>query len=221
MRFALTADHCAFFNKHAFIELEGVLPLDQLADLKKNAEETLATRLRLPAAQISKRSTSELFLAGYDLWRDNDAIKKTTQKNAFARLALELFQTPSLRYGFDQLIYTTQGVPPLFSEPYTLQEISCLSPLAGALILPLEDLPHSLPFFPVPIHSGNGLFISSSLPIPWPELFATPKLRLLMIVYAMKKTHFRPDTRDPHAAHLKKLGYAFNDPLKNSLHPLL
>jgi hypothetical protein len=221
MRFALTADHCAFFNKNAFIELEGVLSLDQLADLKKNAEEALAARLRVPTAQINKRSTSELFLAGYDLWRDNEGIKKITQKNTFARLALELFQTSSLRYGFDQLIYTAQGAPSVFSEPYTLQEISCLHPLAGALILPLEDLAHPLPFFPLPIDRGNGLFISPSLPIPWPELFATPKLRLLMIVYAMKKTHFRPDTRDPHAAHLKKLGYAFNDPLKNSLHPLL
>src|SRR5579863_3768855 len=212
MPFALTADHCAFFSKNQFIEFEELLPQTQVATLKKDVEEALAARLKIPVAQLGKRPASELFLAGYDLWREKDAIRKTTQKNVLIKLALELFQTQRLRYAFDQIIYTTQGIPSSLSAPCTLQEISCLHPLTGALILPLEDLTHPLPFFPLPLRSGSGLFISPSLSIPWPELFATPHLHFLMIVYGMKKTYFRPDTRDPHASQLKKLGYAFNEP---------
>ncbi len=168
-----------------------------------------------------ERPSSELYQAGYDLWRDNDTIKKTAQKNTFAMLASELFQVLPLRYAFDQYIYTTKGSPSPLSESFSLQDTSCLSPLAGALILPLEDLIQPLSFFPLPVKAGSGLYISPSLPIPWPQLFSVPGLRFIVIAFAMDKTFFRADTRDKHAVHLKKLGYAFNDLLHNSLHPIL
>jgi hypothetical protein len=221
MRFALTSDHREFFNKNNYIELEGIIPSDQIASLKKSVDETLATRLRLPVAKVADRPPLNLFQAGYDLWRDSEAIKKIVQKNAFASLASELFQILPIRCAFDQYIFTAKGSPAPFSQPFTLQDASCLSPLAGALILPLEDLIEPLSFFPLPLNIGSGLYISPSLSLPWPQLFSTPGLRLFMIGFAREKTSFRADTRDPHAVNLKKLGYAFNDHLKNSLHPIL
>jgi hypothetical protein len=221
MRFALTADHREFFVKNNYIELEGLLSADQIATLKKNTDEALAARLRIQPRKLMELPASELFQAGYDLWRDNDEIKKTVHKNTLATLASELFQAVPLRCAFDQSIYTTQRTSSVFPEPYALEQTSCLSPLAGALILPLEDLMEPLSFFPVPVNRGNGLFISPSLPIPWPKLCETPGLRLLMIGYGMGRTFFRPDTRDPHAVNLKKQGYVFNDALKNSTHPVL
>jgi hypothetical protein len=53
------------------------------------------------------------------------------------------------------------------------------------------------------------------LTIPWPQLFATPDLHVLMIAYAENKTSFRPDIPDMHAQ-LKKFDYAINYMLEES-----
>lgn len=193
----------------------------QAVSLKKHAVETLEKRMRLPLAKLIQRPSSELFFSGYDLWRDCDAIKKITHRNTLAALASELFQIPTLRLGFDQVVLIDPHSTSPFAEKFSLQETSCLSPLPGALILPLEDLSSPLPFFPMPLKIGNGLFLSSTMPIPWPELFSTPGLQFFMIGFAAEKTFFLGGTRDPHAVTLKKLGYVFNDLLKNSLHPIL
>jgi hypothetical protein len=218
MRLAITPDHKEFFSKNGYIELEGMLPVSAVTEVKKSAEETLAARLKIPAAKLNAQPAAALFQAGYDLWRDNEVVKRVAQKKDFALLASELFQITPLRLAFDEYLCATDGCP--FSERLTLQETSCLSPLAGALILPLSDLPKG-PSFPMPLNAGSGLFISPSLPIPWPELFATEGLRFLIIAFAPKKTLFCADTRDPHAVNLKRLGYVFNDQLGDLLHPIL
>lgn len=220
MRFALTADHREFFLKNHFIELEEILSLEKTASLKQMLEESLAKRLHTSPPKLIQKSPSELYQAGYDLSRESPLLKKTTHKNTFALLASELFQLPFLRYGFDQYII---GIPsslsPLSTAP--LQEISCLSPLAGALLLSLHDLSTPLSSFPFPQKAGHALFFSSTLPIPWPELFTTPDVYFLLIAYAQEKTLFRPNTSDPHASSLKKLGYVFNDFLSDAHHPVL
>jgi hypothetical protein len=221
MRFALTADQRDFFNRNSFIEFEEMLSSDQAIALKTNADQVLAARLHIPKENLARQQSSALFQAGYDLWRDNEIVKKTEQKNAFAALASELLQILPLRFAFDQYILTARGSNSPFSQSFTLQETSCLFPLAGALILLLEDVLQPFADFPLPLKSGNGLFISPSLPIPWPKLYSTPNLCFIAIGFAMEKTLFRADTRDPHAVNLKRLGYVFNDLLKDSLHPLL
>ena len=131
-------------------------------------------------------------------------------------------QVVPLRYGFDQyfaMFQCTEGSP--YDVPSTLQEISCFNPLAGALLLPLQDLSSPPTFFPMPLKAGNGLFISSAFSLPWPQLFSTCGLCFFLIVYATEKAIFCADSHDPHAASLKKLGYVYNETLKNSIHPIL
>ena len=222
MRFAITADHKEFFKKNHYIEFENLFSVDQRASLKKNAEETIAKRLHIPASRLKEKTAPEIYQAGYDLWRDNEEIKKITQKQAFASVASELLQTLPLRYAFDQyfsMLQCTAGSP--YDVPSSLQEISCMNPLAGGLILPLQDLPSPPTFFPMPLKAGSGLFISSTFSLPWPHLFSTCGLSFFLIAYAHEKTMFRADSHDPHAASLKKLGYVFNEWLKDSLHPII
>jgi hypothetical protein len=222
MKFAITADHRNFFAKNNYIEFEGILPLDQVASLKKNAEETLAKRLRIPAEKLKEKSAPEIYQAGYDLWRDSEEIKKITHKLAFATLASELMQIVPLRYGFDQYFATFHcNAASPYDVPSSLQEISCIHPLAGALLLPLQDLSSPPTFFPMPLKVGSGLFLSPGFALPWPQLFSTCGLSFLLITYAMERAIFRTDSHDPHAAFLKRLGYVFNDTLKDSVHPLV
>jgi hypothetical protein len=222
MHFTITADHRFFFTKNHYIEFEGIIPLDQVSLLKKNAEETIAKRLRISPEKLKEKNAPELYFAGYDLWRDNQEIKKITHKQVFASLASELLQASPLRYSFDQYFATFQchAASP-YSIPYSLQNISCIQPLAGGLLLPLNDLSSPPTFFPMPLKTGNGLFISSTFALPWPHLFSTCGFCFLLIVYAMEKSFFRADSHDPHAAALKKLGYVFNDPLKDAIHPII
>ena len=221
MRLSITADHCEFFNKNKYIEFEVLLPLDQVTSLQKNAEEIIAQRLRKPKERFNKKTAPEIYMAGYDLWRDNEAIKKITHKHSLALIASELFQVSPLRYGFDQYFSMIHCTNSPYSSPLSLQEMSCLQPLAGALLLPLQDLTAPLDFFPLPLKMGSGLFISPNLPIPWPQLFATHGLQFLLIAFTSNKTLFRADSKDLHAVSLKKLGYVFNDPLNDSLHPIV
>lgn len=221
MRFAITADHREFFSKNQFIEFEEMISLDQITDLKKNAEKTMAARLRIPPEKLKQISAPEIYQAGYDLWRDNAEIKKITHKHSFAALASELMQIVPLRYGFDQYFAMTKCTVSPYDVPSSLQDISCLTPLAGALLLPLQNLNSPPSFFPMPLKAGNGLFISPAFSLPWPQLFSTPGLCFFMIVFAMEKTFFRADSRDPHAVSLKKLGLVFNDTLNDKLHPIV
>jgi hypothetical protein len=221
MRFAITADHREFFLKNHFIEFEEVIASDQVVSLKKNAEETISKRLRIPSTKLRDKTAPEIYQAGYDLWRDNEEIKKVSHKHTFAALASELLQTFPLRYGFDQYFSMTQCRGSPYDVPSSLQDISCINPLAGALLLPLQDLPSPPIFFPMPLKTGNALFLSPTFSLPWPQLFSTCGLCFFLIVYAVEKTFFRADSHDPHAMSLKKLGYAYNDLLKDSIHPIV
>lgn len=222
MRFAITADHREFFTKNHYIEFEAMLSSDQIASLKKQIEETIAKRLRISSEKLKEKTAPEIYQTGYDLWRDNEEIKKIAQKQAFASIASELMQVIPLRYGFDQYFATFQcNAASPYDVPSSLQDISCISSLAGGLILPLQDLPFPPTFFPMPLKAGHGLFISPVFALPWPQLFSTCDLYFFLITYATERSFFRPDSHDPHAASLKKLGYAYNDPLKNSIHPII
>lgn len=219
MRFALTTDHREFFNQMHFIELENVLSQEHVGILKQNAKKTFASRLQsLPkTAQCMPLNRLQ---AAYDLWRENPLIKKIVHKTAFASLAAELLDLRAVRFGFDQWIDTTENMQGSLNQCLSLQDHSALSPLAGGLLLPLTNLQQPLSF-PLPMRTGNALFITASFSIPWHELFATPSLQFLLIAFAQKTVFFRAGTPDPHARFLKKLGYVFNDKLKDSLHPIL
>ncbi len=221
MRFAVTTEHRDFLNKNHYIEFEEMLSCEAVAALRNSADSALSKKLRVPAQKLGQLPQEQLFQAGYDLWRDSPEVKKVTQKNSFATIAAELFEVLPLRYAFDQYIYTTQRGKPPFLDALPLGKTSCLHPLAGAVILMLNDLMAALSLFPLPLNAGSALYIAPSLPIPWEDLFAIPDLHLMIIGFGSKDTAFCPDTCDPNAVKLKKLGYVFNERLKEALHPTL
>ena len=77
MRFAITADHREFFSKNQFIEFEGMISLDQVADLKENAEKTIA-----PAcAFLQKNSNKPLPLKSIKQAMTSGAIMRRSKKS--------------------------------------------------------------------------------------------------------------------------------------------
>src|SRR5689334_6697173 len=140
MQFALTADLRHFFEKHRWIEFEGLLSIQESAQLKQEADKTLNERF---ATQTENR-----FLSGRDLWRDNPKIKKILFRRNISELASTLFNARPLRIAYDQY-FPSSWEPP---GPYSLQMTCCLQKLSGALLLQLTE--------------SKGLFFLPDLAIP-------------------------------------------------------
>jgi hypothetical protein len=221
MRFVLDINHQNFFLKHRYIEFEALLSLEQIALLQQEIDQTIAKRF----TKLSDGSSKDIFQAGYDLWRDNQVIKKIAFKNQFAEIASILFSTDPIRIAFDQYLATSPGSHQPFTEGLTLTQTSCAKPLAGALLLRLSEeplvLPYEQPLCPIPKQIGNVLFLSPLLPIHWNLLFSLQNTHLFLIAYAPKRALYHLEKQDPHTHAWKRLGYVFGDALTDSLHPIL
>lgn len=214
MRFFLTDDQKEFFQKHRFLEIEGLLPLAKLIQIEKLSEETLTKRLG------SKNSPLEIFLQGYDLWRDNKELKEILHKRSFIKIIADLFNTFPLRIAFDQYLKASSLAPPI-QATWALEELSCIKPLAGSVLIPLSFSKPLKSHFPFPQKIGNILCLAPDYPIPWPLLFALEDLKLLLVSFAPEKALYQAEIRDPHQHALKKWGYVFGDNLHHQHHPLL
>lgn len=214
MRFTFTPDHREFFRKHGYIEFEGILSAQQAELLDQKAEKLLEKRIPLGSDTLS------LYKAGYDLWREEEVIKKATQKLSITHIASELFNTSPLRIAFDQYCRVASPTPP-FSTALTLAEVSCVKPLAGAVLFLLKDQAQEVLGFPLPKKRGNALFLAPDFPVPWNELYSLHDLRFLLIAFAPHKSYYRPEPNDPHSPVFKKWGYVYNEQLKEDLHPVL
>src|SRR5690348_11119686 len=191
MRFVFTPDQREFFRKNHYIEFEGLLSSSQAEHLDKKAEEILTRRLKLSLEKLNTASSLSLYKAGYDLWREEESIKKATQKLSIAHIAAELFDTTPLRVAFDQLCMINKAEPPPFSTALSLVQVSSVKPLAGGVLFLLKDLEQEGSIFPLPKKAGNALFFAPDLPLPWEELYSLPGLHFLLLAFAPVKSYYR------------------------------
>lgn len=213
MRFFVADNQKEFFQKHRFIEIEGLLSLEKIAQIEKFSDEILSRRLG------AKNSSIELFLQGYDLWRDSEKLREILHKRSFIKVIADLLNVFPLRIAFDQYIHSSS--PPPIRTTWALEELSCIKPLAGSILIPLSFSKLLKSHFPFPKQLGNILFLAPDYPIPWPLLFALKDLKLLIVNFAPEKALYQQEIRDPHQHALKKWGYVFGDCLNNQHHPLL
>ncbi len=192
MKFAITSDQIDFYHKQGFIEFEDLLMVDPISGA-----------------------------ARFDLWRQDPAVKKMLFKPAFNKIVAELFRTPVLRMGFDLLVDTAQATPPPATSRISLQEMSCVQPLAGALLILLSPLEEPSPDLLLPSKIGSGIFFQPHQVIDWPRLMKVPRLRCLIIGYAQKIALYRLEPRNLYTHEWKKMGYAFGDRLTDATHPIL
>lgn len=214
MRFFLTDDQKEFFQKHRYLEIEELFPLEKITQIEKLCDETLTKRLHVKNAPL------EAFIQGYDLWRDNKELKEILHKRSLIKIIADLFDVFPLRIAFDQYLKATSPTPPI-QTTWSLEELSCIKPLSGSLLIPLAFSKPLKSHFPFPQKIGNILFLAPDYPIPWPLLFALEDLKLLIVNFAPEKALYQKEIRDPHQHVLKKWGYVFGDSLNNQHHPLL
>ena len=224
MRFALNRDHKDFYAKSGFIEFQKLLSAEAVEALSQEISQVLAARLHTSKPYPFEKNQKEIFLAGFDLWRESPLIKKTLFKTAFSHIASELFQTPFLRVGYDQYIDTRDGSHPPFHSTCSFNSFSCAHPLAGVMILSLSTpiKPSYNPQdCPIPSEEGSCIFLSPEIPVSWDLLFSQKDARLLIFTFGVKTTFYRLHKQDPQTHAWKRLGYVFGDLLNDALHPIL
>lgn len=147
MKFTVAKEHRDFFRKHFRIEFSNLLTVEQCQQLMAERLVVLSERLKVSKANFKTTSPSNQFMAGFDLWRGNVALKKLILQKSLAEVAAELLEVRALRIGYDQLIpkLPTIGVS-ANDDPYrnwlsqtsTLQDISSIQGLMAGLIICLK-----------------------------------------------------------------------------------
>ncbi len=227
MRFAVAREHRDFFNKQGTVEFEGLLNAKQLVELVAAVDSTLALRLNIQASELSLQSSNALFMAGRDLWRANNAVKKIVMQRQFAELAIELIHKKTLRLGYDQF-FPDGAVAVLPGDSQNLLEISCLQGVQCGLMLclrgaltPVEPVePVEEDCTPSPLFSrqaGSGVFFNPEAPLNFQRSVG----QYLMIVYTSTSSVYLCKRTDPHANALKQYGYAFGDKLNDKCNPIV
>lgn len=216
MQFTLASAHQDFFTQHQYIEFENVFSLEEMQSLQSAIQEVLVKREK---KIIETRSPKELFKVGRDLWRDHPDIKKVVLHKRLAKIASPLFRQPIIRIAYDQALISEIPGEPIFSEPFSLQKVSCFQPIAGAVILRLSYDLTPPPLLPQKI--GSALFVGPNFPIPWSSFLQNTPSSFFLIAYSTERTVYVLEKQDPHTHALKQLGYGFGDLLEERTHPII
>lgn len=233
MKFTLDSSHRDYYLQHRAIEFDALLTPIELKQLKKAVSLSLSERTGFEPEKLSKATPECLFMAGRDLWRTHEALKKIILQRRLAEIAAELTEKKPIRIGFDELFPET-GTPDVVStlkDPYhlllnkkrLLSEICCLQGILCGLMLCLEGdaTPSDEKLSPFSRLSGNGVFLSPDFPIDFKELYERPAHTYLLIVYCQDSALYIYQPDDPHGNILKQMGYSFGDKLKDNLHPVM
>lgn len=216
MRFKIAGSHREFFQKNGYIELESMLAIQEISEMAAAADKLLEKRL---ADAIEYKSAEELFRAGHDLWREDAILRKKILSHNFAEIGAELFKKKKLHIAYDQIFRT--GSKPGYPNklPSTLNEITSIYPLAGALLIHLSG--PKVPSEFIPREHENVVYLSPDITIPWELFFQLPHQSYLLIAYANPESVYVLQKKDPHTHALKKRGYVFGDRLKHDQHPII
>ncbi|MBI2742844.1 MAG: hypothetical protein HYX48_02895 [Chlamydiales bacterium] len=222
MQVFLTPQQRSFFINNKCIELEMILPENELLALKNSAENLLAKRLHVAPEKLLQKPSADLFKEGRDLWRDDVSVKRTFISSRVVQMAAALFQADSLRVGFTHyLIAGADGHSPFPSTPIALKEICSFNNPLGAVLIKVDETPSPISEqCPLPQAMGAALFVSADYKFSFDLLFQTPGQKFYMIFFAPQRAVYILQKNDPLTHLLKKSGYAFGDALQDSTHPL-
>lgn len=229
MRFELTSRHREFFFQHHFIELSEVVSPKDCAAMQAICDAALLERLETP----EKASEEELLLAGRDLFRSNEEIKRFALKRQFAELFSQISHKKPLRLIYTQYLRTfdkpAQKQLPFLHSAHTFEESGAFQGIYGAItitfstsIAPKEELSVQddvTLVCPTATEKGSAVLVHASSPLCYTPLFTSPNEAHFMIVYGEPNAIYRKSEEDPMTHFPKTLGYSFGDVLKEDLNP--
>jgi hypothetical protein len=221
-KFALAREHHLHFEKQQFIELEGILPLEQLQLLKSSSDETLElSQKRHPFSAVKN-----IFEKGRDLWRKCPAVKKVALNKQLAEIAAELTGEKFIRLGYDQFLSAEalQTTSFYLSKPedvQTLEMISCIQGVVCGMLICLSSHASETTTSIFSTKAGNITYFLPQVNINFAELLKRETQEFLLFVYTGKTSLYTHNEEDPNLHAFKQLGYVFGDRLNDHLNPVL
>lgn len=222
MRFLVPDAHREFFEANGVIEVEDLV---EAAPLRTAVRGAIMDRCHI-AADVEKMPTTQLFLAGRDLWRTSEIVKKSVMSWRLAEIASTLSKTTPLRLAYDQLflptkaidisrgsLAVTQGTP-------SLSEISAFQGLLVGAVIRLEGESKKDPLSLLPSKPGNVVFFSAAKTCDFNVLMDPDSGCSLLVAYGQSRTLYVPNAKDPHSAALRLMGYSIGDRLEDDSHPV-
>ncbi len=217
MKFALAKEHHDYFDLNGFIEFEGLISQQRIHILSKAARRLVANRLNKLPERLSLEKPQDLFLAGRDLWREEQEIRKQVVHLNLAKIASGLVRQRPIRLCLDQWI------PPglEFKNPITFEELTSVQGVLAGAFIALESAitEDETSFFPK--EAGNIVFVKPDTVIPYEQLTLARGQSMLMVVYGSRQSVYVQKDTDPLTYYLKSSGYVYGDRLSDNLHPLL
>ncbi|MGZ3632751.1 MAG: hypothetical protein ACXU9U_00450 [Parachlamydiaceae bacterium] len=211
-KFTLAREHYIHFEKQQFLELEGMLSLQQLQQLKENIKHALT----LTKKEYWHTDPKKMFDKGRDLWRKDDQVKKIVLDKHLAAIASDLTGEKLIRLGYDQFLSSECSFE---QSDVSLESVSSIQGIVcGAMICLTGCIQEKRsPFFPT--KEGNIVFFSPQILVDF-SMFS-PEQEFLLIVYGGKTSIYIHNEKDSNLHAFKKLGYVFGDRLNDQLNPVL
>lgn len=220
MKYTIDAGQRDFFRRNGWIEFENLLSPDQVSQWNRGVDRALAKRAQVDVEKLGKVPSEQLVKKSYDLWREDEPLKKKICSLPLARIAQELTQCKSIRLGFDRLLFHWRDQP---NAQAAFAEISCINGLCAILLLCLTESGSAktseADLFPS--SAGSGVYLLPTVPFDFSYLAAHPDQRYLIIGYAQPFSQYWLNEKDVYVYQLKNLGYIYGDGLKDALHPVL
>lgn len=197
----LTPDQRKFFLKNRHLTLEGLVSDEQIDALSNSLSPLL------------KKEGKERYLAGHDLFRTEEKVRKLSLSRDIGQLICDTFETKHVQIAFDQIL----SFPDLsLLSPDAAHNLSSVTPTDGLLFLSLTDTPAP----PYLEKKGSALLVHPDHLLDLPALLQENSVYLL-IGYCSPGAQYHYQEQDPATHFLKKFGYGFGDKLRNDTHPLI
>ncbi len=196
MKYVITSDQKAYFEKYNSIIFNNLLTEEELAILRSKA-----------ALRDSSRKKAE--------------IQKIIYSSRFVQIAVELTSRKKLRFGYDQVYELPL---PASTQVQTLQEVSSIAPLVCAFTICLEGTSEQAvdkSFAPFAQKPGEVTFFLPTRAWNFELLSEREKQKFLLVAYADSRSLYLFQEQDPYVHTLKELGYVFGDRLNDRSHPVL
>lgn len=149
MKYAVASEHRDFYQKQHAIEFESLLSSEHLRQLIAADDTVLAERLGVKPEDVKNQASHKLFMAGRDIWRSDEYLKRFIVHSHLSEIASELIEQKPLRLGYVQFF---PGPPRRLNphsqpDPYaqflqhqhSLKEVSCLQTVLCGLMLCLSS----------------------------------------------------------------------------------
>lgn len=192
MILTLTAEQTAFFSKNGFLELEGFLKPNEIAEIAS-------------------------LKPGRDHFRSNPIIKKLLLSRKMSNIVLALLNKDKATLGLDHKF----DLDFFLKTPEKMKNLFCVQGLSLFIFFQVgatsECEGSKLGILPFCKTIGNILIVKSDLLIQWPNVHAN----VFLAAYSSSPMVYIDNPRDPFCESLKKLSYEYGDRLRNETHPLL